>query len=313
MRRTPRIILFTRGVILLKKKKMTNTLLKSEARTAYLCLIPSIIGLVVLTYVPLVAVFGLSLFRWEGVGIPEWVGLNNYIRLFTRDPYFKDAIWATIYFAVLAVAGSMVYSLVIAMLLNRKIPARGFFRAVFYLPYVLPAMAVYIGWSWLYETNFGLFNYLLSLVGINKVMFTGSSELVVPSLALISVWLSGNLIVIFLAGFQNVPRVYLEAAEVDGANAWQRFWNVTIPSMAPIIFYNLLMSLITNLQVVTPALALTNGGPGNSSCFLSYLMYIYAFRNGKLSYACAIAFISFLLIGVFTLILFATTKSGGED
>ena len=297
----------------MKKKKMTNTLLKSETRTAYLCLIPSIIGLVVLTYVPLVAVFGLSLFRWEGVGIPEWVGLNNYIRLFTRDPYFKDAIWATIYFAVLAVAGSMVYSLVIAMLLNRKIPARGFFRAVFYLPYVLPAMAVYIGWSWLYETNFGLFNYLLSLVGINKVMFTGSSELVVPSLALISVWLSGNLIVIFLAGFQNVPRVYLEAAEVDGANAWQRFWNVTIPCMTPIIFYNLLMSLITNLQVVTPALALTNGGPGNSSCFLSYLMYIYAFRNGKLSYACAIAFISFLLIGVFTLILFATTKGGGED
>lgn len=313
MRRTPRIILFTRGVILLKNKKMTNTLLKSESRTAYLCLIPSIIGLVVLTYVPLVAVFGLSLFRWEGVGIPEWVGLNNYIRLFTRDPYFKDAIWATIYFAVLAVAGSMVYSLVIAMLLNRKIPARGFFRAVFYLPYVLPAMAVYIGWSWLYETNFGLFNYLLSLVGINKVMFIGSSELVVPSLALISVWLSGNLIVIFLAGFQNVPRVYMEAAEVDGANAWQRFWNVTIPCMTPIIFYNLLMSLITNLQVVTPALALTNGGPGNSSCFLSYLMYIYAFRNGKLSYACAIAFISFLLIGVFTLILFATTKSGGED
>ena len=238
---------------------------------------------------------------------------HNKLRILTRDPYFKDAIWATIYFAVLAVAGSMVYSLVIAMLLNRKIPARGFFRAVFYLPYVLPAMAVYIGWSWLYETNFGLFNYLLSLVGINKVMFTGSSELVVPSLALISVWLSGNLIVIFLAGFQNVPRVYLEAAEVDGANAWQRFWNVTIPCMAPIIFYNLLMSLITNLQVVTPALALTNGGPGNSSCFLSYLMYIYAFRNGKLSYACAIAFISFLLIGVFTLILFATTKSGGED
>lgn len=292
---------------------MTNTLMKSETRTAYLCLFPSIIGLIVLTYVPLVAVFGLSLFRWEGVGIPEWVGLNNYIRLFTRDPYFKDAIWATIYFAALSVAGSILYSLVIALLLNQKIPARGFFRAVFYLPYVLPAMAVYIGWSWLYETNFGLFNYLLSLVGINKVMFIGSSELVVPSLALISVWLSGNLIVIFLAGLQNVPRVYMEAAEVDGANAWQRFWNVTIPSMKPIIFYNLLMSLITNLQVVTPALALTNGGPGNSSCFLSYLMYIYAFRNGKLSYACAIAFISFLLIGVFTIILFATTSSGGED
>lgn len=302
----------------MKKRKTTNTLLKSETRTAYLCLIPSIIGLIVLTYIPLVAVFGLSLFRWEGVGMPEWAGLKNYVRLFTRDPYFKDAIKATVYFALLTVAGSMVYSLVIAMLLNRKIPARGFFRAVFYLPYVLPAMAVYIGWSWLYETNFGLFNYLLSLIGVNKVMFIGSSELVIPSLALISVWLSGNLIVIFLAGFQNVPRVQLEAAEVDGANSWQRFWNVTIPNMTPIIFYNLLMALITNLQVVTPALALTNGGPGNSSCFLSYLMYIYAFRNGKLSYACAIAFISFLLIGVFTVILFATSKSwmfsaGGDD
>lgn len=302
----------------MKKRKITNTLLKSETRTAYLCLIPSIIGLIVLTYIPLVAVFGLSLFRWEGVGIPEWAGPQNYVRLFTRDPYFKDAIKATVYFALLAVAGSMVYSLVIAMLLNRKIPARGFFRAVFYLPYVLPAMAVYIGWSWLYETNFGLFNYLLSLIGVNKVMFIGSSELVIPSLALISVWLSGNLIVIFLAGLQNVPRVQLEAAEVDGANSWQRFWNVTIPNMTPIIFYNLLMALITNLQVVTPALALTNGGPGNSSCFLSYLMYIYAFRNGKLSYACAIAFISFLLIGVFTVILFATSKSwmfsaGGDD
>lgn len=305
-------------MIHLKKRKTTNTLLKSETRTAYLCLIPSIIGLIVLTYIPLVAVFGLSLFRWEGVGMPAWAGLQNYVRLFTRDPYFKDAIKATVYFALLAVAGSMVYSLVIAMLLNRKIPARGFFRAVFYLPYVLPAMAVYIGWSWLYETNFGLFNYLLSLIGVNKVMFIGSSELVIPSLALISVWLSGNLIVIFLAGFQNVPRVQLEAAEVDGANSWQRFWNVTIPNMTPIIFYNLLMALITNLQVVTPALALTNGGPGNSSCFLSYLMYIYAFRNGKLSYACAIAFISFLLIGVFTVILFATSKSwmfsaGGDD
>ncbi len=118
---------------------MTNRLLKSEARTAYLCLIPSIIGLIVLTYIPLAAVFGLSLFRWEGVGVPQWVGLKNYIRLFNRDPYFKDAIWATVYFALLAVAGSMVYSLVVALLLNRKIPARGFFRAVLNLRYVLHA------------------------------------------------------------------------------------------------------------------------------------------------------------------------------
>ena len=304
--------------MVLLQTKRKNKLLRKEATAAYLYLIPAFIGLIVLTYIPLAAVFGLSFFKWGGTGIPEWVGLQNYVRLFTSDPYFVESIKVTIYFSILAVAGSMVYSLIIALLLNRDIPARGFFRAVFYLPYVLPAMAVYIGWSWLYETNFGLFNYLLSLVGIKKVMFIGSSKMVIPSLALITVWLSGNLIVIFLAGFQNVPRIYLEAAEIDGANSWQRFWNVTIPCMTPIIFYNLLMALITNLQVVTPALALTNGGPGNSSCFLSYLMYIYAFRNGKLSYACAIAFISFLLIGAFTLVLFATSKTwmfsaGGDD
>ena len=205
------------------------------------------------------------------------------------------------------------------MLLNRKIPARGFFRAVFYLPYVLPAAAVYIGWSWLYNTEWGLFNYILSKLGIERLMFVSSSSQVVPSLALIAVWLSGNLIVIFLAGLQNVPRVYHEAAQIDGANSWQRFWNVTIPSMTPIIFYNMLMALITNMQVVTPALALTKGGPGKSSYFISYMLYNYAFKQrGKLGLACAIAFVLFLLIGAFTLILFATSKSwifyeGGEN
>ena len=295
-------------MISLKKRKITNSQLRTETKTAYLCLIPSIIGLIVLTYVPLAAVFGLSLFRWEGVGTPQWVGFANYVRLFTRDPYFMDSIKATVYFALLAVAGSIIYSLVVALLLNRKIPARCFFRAVFYLPYVLPAMAVYIGWSWLYETNFGLFNYLLSLVGINKVMFIGSSELVVPSLALIAVWLSGNLIVIFLAGFQNVPRVYHEAAEIDGANSWQRFWNVTMPCMTPIIFYNLLMSLVSNLQVITPALSLTKGGPGTGSYYMCFMLYQQAFKSHKYGYGSAIAVILFALIAIFTALLFATSK-----
>lgn len=299
-------------------KKQKNAIKRSEYFTAYVCMLPSIIGLIFLTYVPLAAVFGLSLFEYEGVGIPKWVGLANYTKLFTTDPYFKDSIGATIIYACLTVFGSVIWSLFIALMLNQKIPARGFFRAVFYLPYVLPAMAVYLGWSWLYETNFGLFNYILSKFGIQKVMFIGSTKNVLPSLALIAVWLSGNLIVIFLAGLQNVPRVYHEAAEIDGANSFQRFCNITVPCMTPIIFYNILMSLITNLQVVTPALALTNGGPGNSSCFISYLIYLYAFRVGKLSYACTIAFVLFIIIGIFTLVLFGTSKQwvyyeGGDE
>lgn len=282
---------------------------RAETAAGYICLLPSIIGLVCLTYVPLMAVLGLSFFNWKGITPPQFVGVANYARLFTLDPYFYDSIIATIYYALLSVVGGMIFSLFAAMLLNRKIPARGFFRAVFYIPYVLPAMAVYLGWSWLYDNTHGLLNYIFTSIGLGKVLFLADAKLSVPSLSLISVWLSGNLIVIFLAGLQNVPRVYHEAAEIDGANSFQRFRYVTLPCMTPIIFYNLLMSLITNMQVITPALALTSGGPGNSTCFMSYLMYRYAFISNKLGYACAISSIFFVLIGIFTIILFATSKS----
>jgi len=243
-------------------------------------------------------------------GMPSFAGLSNYIQLFTLDPFFIDSIKATVYFTIFAVAGSMLYSLVVAMLLNRKIPARGIFRAIFFLPYMLPAVAVYLGWDWLYRTdNFGLFNYILSLFGIKNVLFLAHSSWVVPSLAMVAVWLCGNMIVIFLAGLQNVPVVYHEAAQIDGANAWQRLWNITIPCMSPIIFYNLLMSIIFNLQVVTPALALTQGTPGNSSRFITFLMYDYAFRRGNLGLASAVSFLLFIMIAVFTGILFSTSKT----
>ena len=179
---------------------------RAEARAAYICLFPSIIGLVCITYLPMLASFGLSLFDWNGLGAMKFVGLNNYIKLFTSDSKFYGSLLSTVKYAGLAVLASMVYSLFIAMLLNRKVVARGFFRAVFYLPYVLPAMAVYLGWKWLYEYNHGFINYVITLLGGTKIKFLDSSALVTPSLVLIAVWLSGNLIVIFLAGLQNVPR-----------------------------------------------------------------------------------------------------------
>lgn len=155
-------------------------------------------------------------------------------------------------------------------------------------------------------------------MGLNKVSFIADSSYVIPSLSLISVWLSGNLIVIFLAGLQNVPVVYHEAAEMDGANGWKRFLHITLPCMSPIIFYNLLMSLIANLQIVTPALSLTNGEPGNSSRFLTYLMYDQAFVNYKLGYACATTAVIFVILAGFTGVLFKTSNlwifnEGGDD
>lgn len=300
------------------KRKRTK-IGRGESRAALVCLFPSLVGLTLVTYVPLIAVFILGLFKWNGLSAPEFVGFANFVRLFTKDPYMFDSIKATVYFALVAVIGSIIFSMIVAILLNRKVPARGFFRAVFYLPYVLPAMAVYLGWSWLYDYNHGFLNYVITEAGGSRVMFLENPNIVVPSLALITVWLSGNLIVVFLAGLQNVPRIYHEAAEIDGANAWQRFWKITMPCMTPIIFYNMLMSLISSLQIFVPSFTLTSGGPGNSTTFLSYLIYRYAFTaSGRLGYASAIAAVFFVIIGIFTMILFATSKfwvfyMGGDE
>ena len=276
---------------------------RAETRTAWLCLLPSVIGLVCITYLPMIASFALSLFSWNGLGPMKFVGLDNYVKLFTNDSKFYGSLWTTLQYAGMSVILS-----IIALLLNRKIPARSFFRAIFYLPYVLPAMAVYLGWKWLYDFNHGFFNYVVKLLGGAPIKFLDSSALVTPSLAFIAVWLSGNLIVIFLAGLQNVPRTYHEAAEIDGANAWQRFWKITIPCMTPIIFYNLLMSLVSNLQVITPALSLTKGGPGTGSYYMCYMLYQQAFKSHKYGYGSAVAVILFILIAIFTAILFATSK-----
>lgn len=282
---------------------------KAESRVAYICMFPSIVGLVCITYLPMLASFALSLFSWNGLGAMKYVGLANYIKLFTADTKFYASLGVTLKYAGLSVAGSMIYSLFIAMLLNRKIPARGFFRAVFYLPYVLPSMAVYLGWKWLFDYNYGFINYIVTQLGGARIKFLDASGMVTPSLALIAVWLSGNLIVIFLAGLQNVPRIYHEAAEMDGANSLQRFIHITIPCMTPIIFYNLLMSLVTNLQVITPALSLTKGGPGTGSYYMCYMLYNQAFGSHKYGYGSAIAVVLFVLIAIFTGILFATSNN----
>ena len=291
---------------------MVSRMARQEARAAKLFLIPAFLGLTFITYLPLLSVFVLSFFKWTAImPQPIFVGLNNYIKLFTRDMFFWTSVKVTVLYAVITVCISMVYSMTIAMLLNRKVPARGFFRAVFYVPYIIPAMAVYMSWALLYNPDFGVLNALLVRYGLPKMAFLVDSRFIISSLAVIAVWASGNLIVIFLAGLTNVPRVYHEAAEIDGASFWKRLIHITFPCMTPIIFYNLLMSLIANMQVVVPSLiyAGSNRTTYPEYTFMSFLMYRTGFINNEMSYASTISFVFFVIIGVFTLILFATSKS----
>lgn len=300
-----------------EKRKLTvkSKAGKKEQRTAYLCLIPAFVGVTCISYAPTIAVFVLSLFEWNGLTDMKFVGLANFVRIFTKDIYFTDSVKATILYAFLAVVGSVLYSLVIALLLNMNIKGRTLFRAIFFIPYLLPAIGVFKGWEWLYESNYGLFNFIMRLLGLPPQRFLNSPSQVVPCLVMIAIWTSGNLIVIFLAGLQNVPTVYMEAAKIDGANAWQRFWNITVPSISPIIFYNVLTAIITHMQVVNPALALTDGGPSRKSMFMSYVIYLYAFKQNKMGYAAAWSVVFFVLVGIFTAVLFKTQREAifGEE
>lgn len=291
-----------------KNKAVKTRVGKKEERTAYLCLIPAFVGVTCISYAPTIAVFILSLFDWNGLTQMKFIGLDNFIRIFTKDIYFVSSLKATILYAFLAVIGAVAYSLVIALLLNMKIKGRTLFRAIFFIPYLLPAIGVFKGWEWLYEGNYGLFNFVLRMLGLPPQRFLNSPSQVVICLVVIAIWTSGNLIVIFLAGLQNVPGVFMEAAKIDGANAWQRFWNITIPSISPIIFYNVLTAIITHLQVINPALALTDGGPSRKSMFMSYVIYLYGFRQNKLGYAAAWSVVFFFIVGIFTMILFKTQK-----
>ncbi|MCL2821079.1 MAG: sugar ABC transporter permease [Oscillospiraceae bacterium] len=305
------------------KPPKSNMVIK-EQRAAYVFLIPAFLGLSLITYLPLLAALfvgftDLTIGHMVRGEAPQFVGLKNFIDIFTNPSIdFFNSILVTVYFALFAVVSSVVYSMFIAILLNRRIPGRAFFRAVFYVPYILPAVATIISWSFLLRFEGGLINYFLVNMGFDRVHFLSSAETVVPSLVMIAVWACGNLIVIFLAGLQNVPRTYMEAAEVDGANFWQRFWKITIPCMTPIIFFNMLMSLVVNLQIVVPALAVTSGGPGKSTMFMTYLMYHYGPRSGQYATASAIAFLFFMIAAILAAVLFITSKNwifyeGGDD
>lgn len=186
-------------------KKKQCKISKKEERTAYLCLIPAFVGVTCISYIPTIAVFILSFFDWNGLSAPKFTGFTNYIRIFTKDIYFADSIKSTILYAFLAVVGSVIYSLFIAVLLNMNIKSRTLFRSIFFIPYLLPAIGVFKGWQWLYEGNYGLFNFVLRMMGLSPQRFLDSPSEVIPCLVLIAIWTSGNLIVIFLAGLQNVP------------------------------------------------------------------------------------------------------------
>lgn len=291
-----------KDVIMKKRGALKNSL------TAYLYLSPALIGLLFLTVIPILGVAGISLTHWTGLEPPTFVGLQNYEKIFAHDFYFASSVFATLYFALGSVVFGIVYSFGIAMLLNQKIPGRGFWRSVFFIPYIVPAITVNVVWAWMYEANFGVLNFFLNEIGFDKLPWLNDEHFSIPSLVILTVWGCGSLIVIFLAGLQNVPRTYMEAVDIDGGNFWHKFRHITLPMMSPIIFFNFLISMVTNLQAFVPAYALTKGGPSDSTLFMVYLIFREGFTHNNFGYASGLSLIFFIFIAALTALIFATSR-----
>ncbi|MFI6831881.1 carbohydrate ABC transporter permease [Kribbella sp. NPDC050241] len=279
-----------------------------ERRWGLLLAAPAIIGFVVFTLVPMAASAILSLTDWTIGSAPSFVGIENYTKMFTNDPLFLKSLGVTTYYTLGAVPLTLIVAFAIAMLLNAKVRGLGVYRTVYYLPTLVPSVANAVLWLWIFNPDFGLLNSTLRQLGLPTSNWVFSEEAVVPSLILMSTWGFGNIMVIFLAGLQGVPRHLYEAVAIDGGGSWRQFRHVTLPMMTPVLFYNLVTSIIGTFQVFNQAYIMTQGGPNNASTFYVYYLYTTAFTKSEMGYASALAWALFVLVMVITVALFRSSS-----
>jgi multiple sugar transport system permease protein len=284
--------------------RLTNRL--RESLVGYLFLSPWLLGFFIFLAGPMAASLYFSFTEYTVLQPPQWIGLGNYTRMF-GDDLFYQALSVTARYTAVSVPLGIVVALGLAMLLSQKIVARGLLRTVFYLPSIISGVAVAIVFAWIFNAQFGVLNYLLSLVGASGPNWLGSPRWALWAFVLMSLWGVGGTMVIFLAALQGVPRVLYEAAELDGATGWQRFWRITLPMISPAILFVTIIGVIGSFQTFTQSYIMTGGGPANSTLF--YLLYLYknAFNWFEMGYASALAWVLFLVIIVCTVLLLRTS------
>ncbi|MBX3085928.1 MAG: sugar ABC transporter permease [Anaerolineae bacterium] len=283
-------------------------MLRREAIEGYISLTPWIIGFVAFTAIPIIISIALGFTEWTVTRPPRFIGLDNYIRMFTRDPLFVDSLRATLGYVAVSLPLKLIIGLGLALLLNLQIPGINFFRTVFYIPAVISGVAVSLMWIWLLQPDTGVVNTLLSYIGIQGPKWFWDPNWALPSVALMSVWRVGGASIIYLAGLQNIPAQLYEAAEIDGANAWRRFWRITLPLLTPVIFFQLIIELIDSFKVFTEAFVITRGGPLRATYFFLLYFYDEAFVNFNMGYASALALVLTVIILLTTVFVNYTSK-----
>jgi len=284
---------------------------RGDAVSGYLLISPAMVLLVVFILIPALWIFWLSFQRWDLIsGTSDYIATANYERLLLRDDVFHKAVWQTLYFVAGTVPTSMALGLFLAVLLNRTMPFRDFLRTLIFTPYVMPIVSTALIFSFIYHPDVGVLNAALQAVGLPKVMWLDSPQAIMPAIIIYSVWQhTGYNTVIFLAGLSNLPPEIDEAARVDGARAWSRFWLVTWPLLSPTTYFVLLINMVASFKVVQPILIFAGGvggatsgggGPDKAAETIGYYLYVQAFSFFHAGYAAAISVVLFLIILVIT-------------
>ncbi len=292
------------------RKQAVGELAKKESRLAYMFISPWIIGFIFLTLGPMLISLYLSFTNFtlsSGSALPEFNNGANYIKLLTQDPKFWHSLKVTLVYAVVAVPLQLFFGFMVAFLLNLKVRGLPFWRTVYYLPSVTPAVAGAVLWGIIFNPTFGLMNWFLSLVGIKGPGWLASQQWALPALIIMSLWGVGGGMVIYLAGLQGIPTTLYEAAEIDGANSLQKLTRITIPLMTPVIFYNLIIGIIGTFQFFTSVYVLTRGGPADATLFYNLYLYNTAFRYMNMGYASALGWVLFFIVLLITLLAFKSS------
>ncbi len=273
-----------------------------DGAAAFFFLLPNLLGFLVLTVIPIVGSFGLSFYDWRLLDAPTAVGLRNYADLLHDDLFWK-ALLNTAYFVFVKVPITVVFSLLLAVVLNRRLAGVTFFRVVAFVPVVCSSVSVALIWQPLLDTGMGLVNRILGLARIPPVPWLTSIQWAMPSVIMVAEWKEvGYFMVIFLAGLQAIPSVYYEAGRIDGAGPWQEFLRITVPLISPTTFFIVVTSIIGSFQVFDITTVLTQGGPGNATNTLVMYIYQAGFRFFRMGFASAMAYMLFAIVFVFTLL-----------
>ena len=273
-----------------------------------LYVLPWLIGFLAFQLYPFVMSFVYSLTDLNLFGDPNFIGLNNFIQMFTTNLDFWQSMKVTFIYAIVAVPAKLGFALIVALIMNQKLRGINFFRTIYYLPSILGgSVALAILWRMLFMKE-GVVNHYLSFLGLTSQNWLGDPSLALGTIGLLQVWQFGSSMVLFLAGLKQIPAELYEAGKMDGASRFRMFISITLPQLSPIIFFNLIMQMVNAFQEMTAAFVVTAGGPMKSTYLYGYMIWQYGFDYLKMGYASALSWVLFTIIMIFTLVIFKSSS-----